>query len=135
MYTNVIVIGIGIATVVRMILGMIWYSPSVFGATWMKLIGKSKKDIKPKDAQVAILGGILTSIIISAMLSCLITRLGIESIGSGVLLGISVWFGFVATNGFGGVLWEKRSVQWFVLTTGYELVAYGLTGGVLAYFV
>jgi len=130
--TFMVFVGIICATIARIILGMIWYSPGVFGTSWMKMVGI--KDIKPKDGQMAIVGGVITSIIIAAMMSCFITRLGINSIWNGVLLGLSVWFGFVGTSNFGGVLWERRSISWFILTTGYEFIAYGLTGGIIAFF-
>ena len=123
-----VIIGISLATIFRMLLGMAWYSQGAFGPAWIKSIKISAKDIKQKDAQIALLGGLITSIIISAMLSCLVTRLAIQSVVSGFLLGLSVWFGFVATNGIGGILWEKKSLQWFVITTGYECVAYALSG-------
>src|SRR3990167_2091992 len=93
-----VIISVALATVIRIALGMLWYSPSVFGSAWMKTIKISPKDIKPKDAQIAILGGVLSSIIISAMLTCFITRLGIHSVLSGFFLGLSILFGFVRSE-------------------------------------
>ena len=65
MNTVNIVVGIGLAAVIRMIIGMIWYSPSVFGAAWMKELGIKSADMKSKDAQLGMIGGLLSSLVIA----------------------------------------------------------------------
>ena len=40
-----------VATIAAAVLGMVWYSPALFGKAWMKLVGMSQKDLEAAKKQ------------------------------------------------------------------------------------
>ena len=51
---------------------------------------------------------------------------------SGATVGFWIWLGFIATVTLGGVLWEGKPWNLYLLNAAYWLVALLLTGGILA---
>lgn len=133
-----IIIGIAAAAVIRQVLGMIWYSPSVCGDAWIRLSGIT---FNPQDPTMhkkmirAIIGSFINSILIASVMVCFITRMHIDSALSGLLFGLTVWLGFVVTHTVNGVLYEQRPWGWFYVHTGYEIISLACMGAVLPWFL
>jgi hypothetical protein len=83
-----------IATIARFVVGMLWYSPVLFGKPWLKAHGKGA-DFKPKGAgkelTVAFVFGLISTIVLALFV--------VNPIANNVLIGIVVallmWVGFV----------------------------------------
>ena len=123
------------AAVINMLVGYAWFGP-LFGKAWLKTLGMSKDQMKaPKGAEMAKIYGVA---VISALIMAYVLVHFIEASGgatsasTGAIIGFWAWLGFVATTTLGGVLWEKKSLTWFLITASYYLVVLVINGALLA---
>ena len=58
-----------VAALVTLPIGFIWYHKSVFGNAWMKSIGKTEEQVRPKNMVVTLLLSILCGFLISLSLN------------------------------------------------------------------
>lgn len=116
-----IAIGVILASVVNMAVGMLWYSPTLFGATWQKLSNITTFD--PKKMQFAMIGGTISAIVMAAIMACFMYRLKIDSLLSAFHFGWMAWLAFVAPIILQAVLYENMSLRKFAINAGYNLVA------------
>jgi hypothetical protein len=117
-------------------IGMIWYGP-LFGKQWMALMGYTKKNMKdmkltPKQAMF---GGLISSLVLSAVLSKFVDIYGAVNVPMALKLAFCVWLGFVATFQLGGFLWENKPFKLFVLNTAHALVSLMVMASILAVWV
>ncbi len=123
-----------VAIIANSILGMAWYSPSMFGNEWIKLMGWDIKKMKKpgsKDMMKSMFGGILTAGVMAYMLNAFAKHTGAYTWVFGMQLGFYVWLGFIATVTIGGVLWEKRPWKLFFINNGYWLISMLMIGAII----
>lgn len=113
------------AAVAAFAAGMVWYSPAMFGKKWMKMMGITEKEMaKQKDKMMGVMVKSLILAAISALvLAHLLIALNITTLFSAVQLAFWIWLGFYATSTYMGVLYEKKNVDWWIITSGHYLVA------------
>jgi len=119
------------ATVSRMALGALWYSPALFLKPWMKLTGISEQQMK-----LGMGGKIAVDIVGSAIMAFVMAHMvgwsdASEAFG-GLMVGFLCWIGFVAVATISSVTYEKRPFQQFALHNGYNLISLLLMGVILA---
>ncbi len=127
-----------VATIIQILLGMFWYSPIGFGKPWMKSLGKTLADIeaqKGKGMALSYIFMIITAFIMTYVLAHFVDYANATDAMGGLVAGFWIWLGFIATSSLGMVLWEKRSLSWYAITSGYYLVSLLITGAVLAVWV
>ena len=114
-----------VAAVANMAIGMLWYGP-VFGKQWMALTGITKESMKdmPLKPWQAMIGGLVTSLIIAYVLVFFTVTWVEPTLPAALMAGFWVWLGFVATTQISTFLWEGKPFKLFLLNTGYSLVAY-----------
>lgn len=116
-----------VAGVVAMIIGAIWYSPGVFGKSWMKLTGMSTKDMdamkKAGGMWKYYLAGLLSQLVMAYVLYMLFAMTGVAEMGEALKMAFWLWLGFIATVSLGSVLWERRPLKLYILNNAYNLVA------------
>lgn len=120
------VVAVIVAAIASMIIGMIWYSPSVFGKKWMAMMGWSEKDMeKMKKAGMTqgYLIGLVGALLMAYVFAHILKYSGATSVVDGLQGAFWVWLGFVATLTAGGVAWEGKSWNWWLLANGYHLLA------------
>ncbi len=122
-----------VAAVLQMALGFLWYSPMLFGNTWMKLAGiktdpKKVKAEMPKSAFF----GFLTALVMVFILAQVVGYTQAKTLVDGVMSGFWMWLGFVATVMAGIVLWEGKPFKLYALNVGYYLVTLVISGAILA---
>lgn len=126
-----------VATVVTFTMGALWFSPLLFGRTWMQLLGLTDKDMRAMrftPLQAMLIGFITTAISMTA-LAVLIKLIGVTGAGPGMLVGAFVWLGFLAPVGLGVVLWEGKPFSLWVLVNAEGLLALLVTGAILGAWV
>jgi len=120
-----------IAAIVHMLIGMAWYSKSVFGKTWMKLSGLKEKDLK-KDSMGRAMGmGFVAALIMSYVLASFVDFARSTAVIEGMQVGFWLWLGFVATTMVNGVIWEGKPFKLYAINAGYLLVSMMVMGGIL----
>ncbi len=102
---------------VHIVLGLIWFSPRLFGNEWVKLTGK---EMKPSmQWLVPMLFGHLAMVLV---LVVLIKLTSVTTGAGGVAIGLLTWIGFVVPLEMGELVWEKVPFKLFLLRTGNQLV-------------
>jgi hypothetical protein len=51
----------------------------------------------------------------------------------GVIVGVVVWLGFVATWLASGVFFERRSTEWWAINAGQAIVSLAIMGAIIGY--
>ncbi len=125
-----------VAALAAMAIGMLWYSPALFGTMWMELAGISKKDMEKskKDLPKIMFMGLITMWVMAYVLGSLV---GLSATGAqeAAVLAFWIWLGFQATIYFGGVLWEKQPLNLFFINAAHSLVMIVVMAIILASWV
>jgi hypothetical protein len=117
------------ASLVVIILGMFWYSPTLFGNIWVKLQGKTMEEISTPSTQmyiVAPLSALVSTWIIALLLTipdeiCMTTALTIS-----ILVGL-----FTSAKIAMNHMFESRPLEYYFITVGYHLTCCVVTGVIL----
>ena len=121
-----------VSVIASMILGMIWYSPAMFGNMWMKLSGLKKEDIKKEEANKGMFASAVAALVMVAVLSQFVILTRANTFDEGAKVAFWLWLGFVATVGVSEYIYTKRPAKLFVINMGYHLASMLLMGGILA---
>ena len=114
-----------VAAAVEMVIGMLWYSPALFGNMWMKEAGRTPADMEagkkhmPKLMAMAAVGALVMSYVLAHVLDLI----GVELVKDAVSTAFWIWLGFVATVHLHSVLWDGKSWKYFAINAGYSLVS------------
>ena len=120
-------IGVVAATIVAMIIGWIWYT--VFGNYWMGLVGKTREEMQgsPANYVITFIGAFTTALI----LGLIVNATGYANTAGGIVLGLLVGVGFVATTQATNYLFEGRSSRLYGLNLGFHLLNLVVMGGIV----
>ena len=113
-----------VAAIASIVIGFIWYGP-LFGKSWVKAVGLTPKQMKAgkkKGMAKGFIGMIIVSLVLAYVLSVFIDYAQAVTVGAGLLVGLLVWLGFMATIQIGVVLWEQKPPNLFIINTGFSLV-------------
>ncbi len=131
------ILACGVAGVV---IGWVWYSPVLFGEQWMAAAGMGEmtpekmaegKKMMPK----AVLGSFIAQLVLAYVMVYFVQLLGITTSFGAIELALWAWAGFVATTLFHSVLWEKKSMTYYAITSGYSLVIFIVTALIVVLWV
>jgi hypothetical protein len=120
-----------VAALAQWLLGWAWYGP-IFGKAWMKLTGQSMDGGSKSDGIRAMVWGLLCALVMSLILAMLISSAPLPSVWCGLLIGATMWLGFIATTMINPVLYERRPFKLYVLNSGYYLISLAIMGLILA---
>ncbi len=123
------------AALVPMIVGAVWYSPRVFGNTWMSL-----KHITPDMADrsarrsygatfLLFVAGLLSALLLAYVLGALYVHSYIEA----MMIAIALWLGFMIPATIGRLVWDHAPVTLYAIETGQWLVSLVIMSFVLIY--
>ena len=115
-----------LATLSSMVVGSVWYAKPLFGKMWMKLIGKSEKDMKNGDS----VKPILITIIVSFLTAYILAHVAFLSnnffhnsfLQDALTTAFWLWLGFTAARIITHDVFEGRPARLTVLTVGHEFV-------------
>lgn len=116
------------AGVIHFAIGMIWYSPFLFGNLWLKLTGVA--EMKPNLVDILLALG--SSLIVAFVMAYMVLLSGAVTMIDGAIVGIIIEVGFIATLLLGDMIFEKKPFKLFLLRNGYNLVALAVIGAILA---
>lgn len=124
-----------VAAVIHMALGMLWYSPALFGKAWIKLVGmtdKEMKEAKKKGMGKTMVVAFVASLVLMYVLAAFVDLVSSTTFALGAQTGAWAWLGFIATVMLNSVLWEKKPVKLYLINVSYYLVSLVVMGGLLA---
>jgi uncharacterized protein DUF1761 len=83
-----------VAAIAAIVIGFIWFSPQALGNRWTTY-GVPAPPARPGASAIAV--GAISALVNAWVIALLSLNLGGTTIGDGVVLGILVWLGFIAT--------------------------------------
>ena len=116
------------AALVKIVLGMFWYSDNGFGKKWKQL-----SQVKPDKEKlpVAFVGMTINSVIAAFIFATFAVHMHVTDIATGFMMGLKLWFGFVMPFAMSGYFWENKQLELVFINSGYELVALVAMGVVI----
>lgn len=127
-------IGVLVAAVVYFFLGGVWYSQKLFGPYHMKHHHEGTDPAQMKCGTSSLIGEFILDLIMAYVLAIFINFAGGKNWSDGLLVGLWVWIGFVATTQLSAVIWAKKSVMSFFVTAGFVLVGLLVMGSIIGLF-
>lgn len=117
------------AAVSAFVLGGIWYSPALFGAKWMALIGKSEDELKGR-SMAMVFGGAFILNLISAWVFAMFLgpRPGLQF---GAAAGLAAGLCWVAAAFAVNDLFERRPLGLTLINGGYVTAQFLLVGAII----
>ncbi len=117
------ILAAGISSV---IIGFVWYHPSVFGSAWMRMSGVTPEmaDRAKKKMPLMAFFGLLASMVVAYVMSYFAIAWGVFDWIGAVELGFWCWAGFTAPVLLGSVLWEMKPIKLYIINTLYWLVTF-----------
>ncbi len=126
-----------VAAVAQFVLGMLWYSPLLFGRSWMKLMKVDEANMKgsKKDMGATFFMSFLSSLVLSYVLAHFVSYLGLVEIEESLEAAFWIWLGFVAMTHLSGVIYEKKPFQLYAINMAYYLGCLLVSAAILVSWV
>jgi hypothetical protein len=124
-----------LAGISNVIIGMIWYNPSVFGSAWMRMSNITPEQAEKGKRRMPLMAasGFAAAMFMAWVLSIVQTAFGVYDIISALDVGFWIWAGFVAPVLLGSVLWETKPFKLYLINAIYWLVALLSMSAILAW--
>ncbi len=126
-----------VAVVAQMVIGFIWFHPSVMGKMWAKANGISIDDMKPSNPGMTYGLTILYTLLFTMFLTVNVLGPGQEDVkyhtfqhgvAHAVALTLMIMIPVIGTP----MLYEKRSWGWFIVHVGYWFLRMAVAMGILS---
>lgn len=132
--TNIYYPAIFMAAIANMLIGMLWYSPMLFGKQWRSLMGITANGMKAARKKMGVTYGLsfVMTLIMGYIFALLVRTTQVLTFAEGVQLGALLWLGFVSTVQLTDVVFSGKSWKLYLINTGYQLTALLAMGAILA---
>jgi hypothetical protein len=121
-----------------MIVGTVWYSPSVYGKSWMKAVGQTEKGMQErmKNAIPLLIGASLVTAYALAQVAAYLHSLTPDSgLTSAIEASLLVGIGFAATAVVAHGVYEPRDSKVMYINIGNRIVTLLVMGVVIGLFM
>lgn len=127
-------VAVVVAALIPMALGMWWYAPKFgLGDIWLGLVGMTQEEIAEGGGSGPAMGlTLIGALVQSYVLALLVKMTGAAGFGEGVILGIWLLVGIVATTSLGVYVFAGRGLRLWAFNNAYHLVGLILMTGLLA---
>ena len=115
-----------LAGIAPVVIGFIWYHPSVFGSAWMRMVGVTPEMAERGKKKMPLMAAlaILASMLAAYVMNHFGIAWGVFDIIGAIELGFWCWLGFVVPTMLGTVLWEQKSFKLYLINVMFWLVAF-----------
>jgi hypothetical protein len=131
--------GVIVSALAIMILGMVWYSPLLFGKKWMQLVGMTSEMTAEakKAARTSYLISTIVSLLMSYVLGLFIKNMFTVTLGQSILVAFFAWLGFAATSMSNEYLYAVKQKPWslYAINAGYQLGSLLIASIILFFFI
>ncbi len=111
-----------LAGISAMVVGGLWYSPTMFAKPWAKAAGLKMSDMQSANMKLAYPLMFVGALIEAYVLKHFLTYAHAMSLSDGLTGSFWIWLGFIVPLSLSGVLFEKKAWNWYFITVGYQLV-------------
>lgn len=121
-----------ICTGIYFALGVLWYSPVLFGNIWMKGLGVKMEDLeqKPRDFIVSAIAAFIATLFLGLLLEII----GKYDVLISLLIALIIGIGFILTSGIYNVIYEGKEKIVYLIDAGYHIVALLIAGLILGFW-
>ena len=118
-------IAIIVSVVAGQVIGAAWYSPLLFGKTWMTEVGMTAEQVSSRGsrARAGYMVAILGSLIAAWVMAMLVQLTGAADAVDGIVLGLMIGVGFVATAVGVNYMFESKSMKLLIINAGYPVLS------------
>jgi hypothetical protein len=120
-----------LAAAAILIVGMLWYSPFLFGRAFIRLSGIRPADIRPVDARRNFLVAVITALVSSVLIGLVAAHSGDSA--PMLFAGVGFIWLFVMLEQLTHIVWERQPIALFVLQT-FRSLASLMAGAAVFYF-
>ena len=130
-------LGVFLAAISFMVLGFLWYSPTLLGKPWMKLKGYSASTLKTEQKKMgkfyalSFILALLTAYILAHVMEFSLNYFHYPRVQTGLTSAFYMWLGFVMPVQTTTMIFGEKKWKLLAIDTGYQLVGLMLMGTVL----
>ncbi|CAN5186435.1 hypothetical protein BH09PAT2_BH09PAT2_09950 [soil metagenome] len=114
---------LALCVIAYMIIGMLWYSPLLFGNIWAKLTGRGSENMQMEDMTRIYLLSSISSLVMAFVLNYVMTEVEVQNISQALLVGFMLWLGFAFTSTTVNNLFQGRPRRLIFIDSGYFLAS------------
>ena len=122
-----------VSVVASIVIGSIWYHPSVFFKPWLATMGRKWED-RPQGPQPGMIGlyvfTIIAAFVEATALALVLKTMGSTTALAGAAAGFMIWLGFVAPTNLVNKLFSGQGWTGWLIEAGNHLV-YLLVAGLI----
>ena len=118
-----------VSGVAQMALGSLWWSPMMFGKSWMKLSGLNEAVVKATSRSKMVrlyTVNLASALLMAYVLAHFVAYTNSTTVFTGARTGFWIWLGFIFTTTLGDYLFSGRSLKLHAINYGFYLI--GLVG-------
>ena len=119
-----------VATVVSVVVGMIWFADPVFGRAWKRMQGINESAKPPVSAFVIWIGGAF--VLAYTLYRLLFVKMATASMGDALLVGLLIAVGIVIAGMGPNYAFAKKPLGLAGIEIGYVCLSIMLVSGILA---
>jgi hypothetical protein len=106
-----------------------WYT--LFSRPWLEGVGKTMTDLQQGSPVLPYLIALACDVVVAFVLAWVVVATGEQTAARGVLCGILLSLGLIATTLATTYTFERRSLQFFLINAGCPLVALIIVGALV----
>jgi hypothetical protein len=119
------------AAMVRTVIGVIWFSPALFGPRWIALAGCTEQDMKRRLPRALVIDAV-ANFVMAFVLAHAIYYAGGRTAALGAAVGFFNWIGIAMVATLFTVTFEGRPFRLFAINNGFHAVSMIAMGAILA---
>jgi hypothetical protein len=123
------------AAVAAFAIGGLWYSPALFANAWQTAHGVTGERLAAmksgKPPARALIVTFLCQLVTAVALAVLKWWMAFDGWFEGLVLGVTVWGGFVATTGLMTHVYSDKPPQAYVIDAAYQLIYLAVMGMII----
>lgn len=131
-FSHINYLAIVVCTAIAMVLGSLWFSPILFGNSWMKGAGLKQKDVQKSDSTKAMITSTINSFVINLVLAICIYISQPSGFTSGMGMGALISIGLISPILLTILVYEKKKSGLWMIYSGYYIIQFIINGGILA---
>ena len=122
---------LAVAAAIRTVLGMVWFSPLLFGAAWIRLVGCTETDMKRRLPKALVID-LLANFVMAFVLVHAVHYAGATGAAQGAAVGFFNWVGLVMVATLFSVTFEGRPFKLFAINNGFHALSLVIMGAIAA---
>lgn len=137
MEVQVNMLAVLLAMVSSMVVGMVWYSKSVFGKEWMKMVGMTEKKAQAgsgKAIAITVVVSFITAYVLAHVAYLSNSFFKHDFLQDALTTAFWLWLGFTAARIITHDAFEQRPTKLTVMTVSHEFVTLMVMGLIIGLF-